>query len=141
MRTGEGKAKVYKGLQDISIQPYATLYVETAHADFCDRKRSIYVNRDNEIAHFHSDRPDLVQVVTKTVVKFCAHASDETLPIVQRRDMMLQTTKDIQATLKIGMEGSGHFRLSSVFEELWLDNELKAAYINNPISVLSMPFQ
>lgn len=85
------------------------------------------------LAHFHKGRIELIEYVSPVVVKFCASANDGTLPVAERREMMLDAARDINNNVKNCGKGKGFHRLLTVMEQLWPQGEPAAALFNDPI--------
>jgi hypothetical protein len=67
-------------------------------------------------AHFHLGRPEIVQVVLKSVVDFCDAALDGSVPRAEARVQLLQAAREMNAQIVKGGEGCNYFRLMDVLE-------------------------
>ena len=67
-------------------------------------------------AHFHLGRPEIVQVVLKSVVDFCDAALDSTVSRAEARAQLLQAARELNAQIVKGGEGRNYFRLMDVLE-------------------------
>lgn len=68
-------------------------------------------------AHFHKGRPEIVQVVLKSVVDFCDAALDESgVPRAEAREKLLRAGRETNAQIVKGGEGRNYFRLMDVLE-------------------------
>lgn len=73
--------------------------------------------------HFHMGRPEIVQVVLKSVVDFCDAALDETVPRIEARDRLMQAARECNAQIAKGTEGRNYFRLMDVLEVMSQEQE------------------
>jgi len=85
------------------------------------------------VAHYHRGRHDMIQTFSSAVADFCTSAWDETIPAVQRRDLMLRGGSDISANVKHAGQGKGYFRLFNVIDELWPKDAPRSAYFDQAI--------
>jgi hypothetical protein len=67
-------------------------------------------------AHFHLGRPEIVQVVLKSVVDFCDAALDSTIPRAEARAQLVRAARELNAQIVKGGEGRNYFRLMDVLE-------------------------
>ncbi|KAF4992917.1 hypothetical protein FGRMN_6861 [Fusarium graminum] len=67
-------------------------------------------------AHFHLGRPEIVQVVLKSVMDFCDAALDDAVPRNEVRNKLLQAARECNAQIAKGTEGRNYFRLMDVIE-------------------------
>ncbi|GIK05267.1 polyketide synthase [Aspergillus viridinutans] len=67
-------------------------------------------------AHFHLGRPEIVQVVLKSVVDFCDAALDSSVPRAEARAQLLRAAREMNAQIVKGGEGRNYFRLMDVLE-------------------------
>lgn len=67
-------------------------------------------------AHFHLGRPEIVQVVLKSVVDFCDAALDTAVPRSEARAKLLRAARECNAQIVKGGEGRNYFRLMDVLE-------------------------
>lgn len=67
-------------------------------------------------AHFHLGRPEIVQVVLKSVVDFCNAALDSSVPRAEARTQLLMAARETNAQIVKGGEGRNYFRLMDVLE-------------------------
>lgn len=68
-------------------------------------------------AHFHKGRPEIVQVVLKSVVDFCDAALDEAgVSRAEARERLLRAGRETNAQIVKGGEGRNYFRLMDVLE-------------------------
>ncbi|KAI3553359.1 hypothetical protein CABS03_12727 [Colletotrichum abscissum] len=74
-------------------------------------------------AHFHLGRPEIVQVVLKSVVEFCDAALDSTVPRAEARNKLLQAARECNAQIVKGSEGRNYFRLMDVLEMMSEEQE------------------
>lgn len=68
------------------------------------------------MAHFHLGRPEIIQVVLKSVVDFCDAALDLSEPRSEARRKLLQAARDCNAQIVKASEGRNYFRLMDVIE-------------------------
>lgn len=89
------------------------------------------------LSHFHKGPHDMVQTVSGPVAAFCASANDESVPVAQRREAMVQAANKnnykMSANFKNAMHGEGSFRLLNVIRDLWPEEELRPVYFEHPI--------
>jgi hypothetical protein len=85
------------------------------------------------LSHFHKGRHDMIQTVSGPVADFCASATDESVPLAQRRQALVQAADNMTANVKNAMQGKGFFRLINVIKELWPADEARPAYFDHPI--------
>ncbi|KAH9863177.1 hypothetical protein IAQ61_009454 [Plenodomus lingam] len=69
-------------------------------------------------AHYHLGRPEIVQVVLKSVVEFCDAALDTAVPRSEARAKLLKAARECNAQIVKGGEGRNYFRLMDVLEVL-----------------------
>nr|ALQ32765.1 putative polyketide synthase [Fusarium aywerte] len=74
-------------------------------------------------AHFHLGRPEIVQVVLKSVMEFCDAALDEDVPRAEARAKLLQAARECNAQIAKGTKGRNYFRLMDVMEVMSQDQE------------------
>lgn len=74
-------------------------------------------------AHFHLGRPEIVQVVLKSVMDFCDAALDESVPRAGARAKLLQAARECNAQIAKGTEGRNYFRLMDVIEVMSQDQK------------------
>nr|ALQ32917.1 putative polyketide synthase [Fusarium redolens] len=74
-------------------------------------------------AHFHLGRPEIVQVVLKSVMDFCDAALDDAIPRGEARAKLLQAARDCNAQIAKGTEGRNYFRLMDVIEVMSQDQK------------------
>lgn len=74
-------------------------------------------------AHFHLGRPEIVQVVLKSVVEFCDAALDSTVSRTEARNKMMQAARECNAQIVKGTEGRNYFRLMDVLELMSQEQE------------------
>ncbi|ESU11810.1 hypothetical protein FGSG_05794 [Fusarium graminearum PH-1] len=74
-------------------------------------------------AHFHLGRPEIVQVVLKSVMDFCDAALDESVPRAEARAKLLQAARECNAQIAKGTEGRNYFRLMDVIEVMSQDQK------------------
>ncbi|RGP65177.1 polyketide synthase [Fusarium longipes] len=74
-------------------------------------------------AHFHLGRPEIVQVVLKSVMDFCDAALDDSVPRVDARAKLLQAARECNAQIAKGTEGRNYFRLMDVIEVMSQDQK------------------
>lgn len=67
-------------------------------------------------AHFHLGRPEIVQVVLKSVVDFCDAALDPSVPRSEVRRKLLQAARDCNAQVVKASEGRNFFRPIDIIE-------------------------
>ncbi|KAF7445064.1 Polyketide synthase module protein [Pyrenophora tritici-repentis] len=67
-------------------------------------------------AHFHLGRPEIVQVVLKSVVDFCDAALDPAVPRFEACAKLLKAARECNAQIVKGGEGRNYFRLMDVLE-------------------------
>jgi hypothetical protein len=68
-------------------------------------------------AHFHKGRPEIVQVVLKSVVDFYDAALDDAgVPRAEARKRLLRAARETNAQIVKGGEGRNYFRLMDVLE-------------------------
>lgn len=67
-------------------------------------------------SHFHRGRPDIVQVVQDSVLRFVDACVDPTVSNIERRALLLTAGKDSNAYLRHATEGKNYFRLMDVLE-------------------------
>jgi len=67
-------------------------------------------------AHFHLGRPEIVQVVLKSVVDFCDAALDPAVPRSEACAKLLKAARECNAQIVKGGEGRNYFRLMDVLE-------------------------
>ncbi|ENH75836.1 Lovastatin nonaketide synthase [Fusarium oxysporum f. sp. cubense race 1] len=72
-------------------------------------------------AHFHLGRPEIVQVVLKSVMDFCDAALDDAVPRSEARARLLQAARECNAQIAKGTEGRNYFRLMDVIEVMAQD--------------------
>ncbi|KAJ4009092.1 hypothetical protein NW752_009387 [Fusarium irregulare] len=72
-------------------------------------------------AHFHLGRPEIVQVVLKSVMDFCDAALDEAEPRYEVRAKLLEAARQCNAQITKGTEGRNYFRLMDVIEVMSQD--------------------
>lgn len=74
-------------------------------------------------AHFHLGRPEIVQVVLKSVMDFCDAALDDAVPRREARAKLLQAARECNAQIAKGTEGRNYFRLMDVIETMSQDQK------------------
>ncbi|EXA46383.1 hypothetical protein FOVG_07101 [Fusarium oxysporum f. sp. pisi HDV247] len=74
-------------------------------------------------AHFHLGRPEIVQVVLKSVMDFCDAALDDAVPRSEARARLLQAARECNAQIAKGTEGRNYFRLMDVIEVMSQDQK------------------
>ncbi|KAH6966040.1 hypothetical protein EDB82DRAFT_480382 [Fusarium venenatum] len=74
-------------------------------------------------AHFHLGRPEIVQVVLKSVMEFCDAALDDSVPRAEVRTKLLQAARECNAQIAKGTEGRNYFRLMDVIEVMSQDQK------------------
>ncbi|RBA09650.1 hypothetical protein FPRO05_05586 [Fusarium proliferatum] len=74
-------------------------------------------------AHFHLGRPEIVQVVRKSVMDFCDAALDDTVPRSDARTKLVQAARECNAQITKGTEGRNYFRLMDVIEVMSQDQK------------------
>ncbi|KIL85244.1 polyketide synthase [Fusarium avenaceum] len=74
-------------------------------------------------AHFHLGRPEIVQVVLKSVMDFCDAALDDAVPRSEARAKLLQAARECNAQIAKGTEGRNYFRLMDVIETMSQDQK------------------
>ncbi|KAM0345449.1 hypothetical protein ACHAPU_006376 [Fusarium lateritium] len=74
-------------------------------------------------AHFHLGRPEIVQVVLKSVMDFCDAALDDDVPRNEARTRLLQAARECNAQVAKGTEGRNYFRLMDVIEVMSQDQK------------------
>ncbi|KAM0332713.1 hypothetical protein ACHAPQ_005672 [Fusarium lateritium] len=74
-------------------------------------------------AHFHLGRPEIVQVVLKSVMEFCDAALDDAVPRSEVRAKLLQAARECNAQIAKGTEGRNYFRLMDVIEVMSQDQK------------------
>ncbi|KAK1515054.1 uncharacterized protein CCOS01_13247 [Colletotrichum costaricense] len=74
-------------------------------------------------AHFYLGRPEIVQVVLKSVVEFCNAALDSTVPRAEARNKLLHAARECNAQIVKGSEGRNYFRLMDVLEMMSEEQE------------------
>ncbi|KAG8669365.1 hypothetical protein FPOAC1_008759 [Fusarium poae] len=74
-------------------------------------------------AHFHLGRPEIVQVVLKSVMDFCDAALDDAVPRAEARLKLLQAARECNAQIAKGTEGRNYFRLMDVIEVMSQDQK------------------
>nr|ALQ32981.1 putative polyketide synthase [Fusarium sp. NRRL 25184] len=72
-------------------------------------------------AHFHLGRPEIVQVVLKSVIDFCDAALDDAVPRSEARARLIQAARECNAQIAKGTEGRNYFRLMDVIEVMAQD--------------------
>ncbi|GKU06255.1 unnamed protein product [Fusarium langsethiae] len=72
-------------------------------------------------AHFHLGRPEIVQVVLKSVMDFCDAALDDSVPRFKAREKLVQVARECNAQIAKGTEGRNYFRLMDVIEVMSQD--------------------
>ena len=90
-------------------------------------------------AAYHKGRFAIVQVTADSVLQFCASAFDTSIPILERRDMLLQAAQDYNARIRSCYSGNAYFRLMNAMRSLWPENEPVAPIFNNPAWVKTHP--
>lgn len=68
------------------------------------------------MSHYHKGRPDIVQVVTPVIEKFCLTAEDENLPLSTRFQNMVDAAFDHNQTIKDGILGQCYQRTLRALE-------------------------
>ncbi|KAF4341752.1 polyketide synthase [Fusarium beomiforme] len=74
-------------------------------------------------AHFHLGRPEIVQVVLKSVMYFCDAALDDAVPRSEARARLIQAARECNAQIAKGTEGRNYFRLMDVIEVMSQDQK------------------
>ncbi|EON99623.1 putative mycocerosic acid synthase protein [Phaeoacremonium minimum UCRPA7] len=74
-------------------------------------------------AHFHLGRPEIVQVVLRSVVDFCDAALDNAVPRPEARNKLIQAARECNAQIVKGTEGRNYFRLMDVLEVMSQEQE------------------
>lgn len=85
------------------------------------------------VAHYHKGRHDMIQTFSSVVADFCTSATDESIPVAERKDLMLRAANDISANIKSAGQSKGYFRLFNVIDELWPKDEPRTSYFDHPI--------
>ncbi|RYO87181.1 hypothetical protein DL766_003981 [Monosporascus sp. MC13-8B] len=67
-------------------------------------------------AHFHLGRPEIVQVVLKSVIDFCDAALDSTVSRAEARNKLMHAARECNAQIVKGGESRNYFRLMDVLE-------------------------
>ncbi|KAF5552316.1 polyketide synthase [Fusarium phyllophilum] len=74
-------------------------------------------------SHFHLGRPEIVQVVLKSVMDFCDAALDDAVPRNEVRAKLFQAARECNAQIAKGTEGRNYFRLMDVIEVMAQDQK------------------
>ena len=88
---------------------------------------------------YHKGRFAIVQVTADSVLRFCASAFDENIPILKRRNMLLQAAQDYNSRIRQAYSGNAYFRLMNAMRSVWPEDEPVAALFNNPTWVNTGP--
>ncbi|KAK6699045.1 hypothetical protein SNK05_011865 [Fusarium graminearum] len=102
-----------KATVDLTIQLASRLYFDYLPASW----------ETVSTAHFHLGRPEIVQVVLKSVMDFCDAALDESIPRAEARAKLLQAARECNAQIAKGTEGRNYFRLMDVIEVMSQDQK------------------
>lgn len=85
------------------------------------------------MSHYHKGRPDIVQVNTPSTAHFCTIADDETLPVSQRFQLMVDAAHDRNKTIKDGLMGHRYQRTMRAMELCAKEGENIPALFKNPL--------
>ncbi|KZL83437.1 lovastatin nonaketide synthase [Colletotrichum incanum] len=72
-------------------------------------------------AHFHLGRPDIAQVVLKSVIDFCDAALDSPMSWAEARSKLMHAARECNAQIVKGGEGRKYFRLTDILEVMSQD--------------------
>jgi hypothetical protein len=95
-----------KGSIDLTIQLASRIYFGYSPAAW----------EPINMSQFHRGRPEVVQVVLKSVIKFVDSCLDSSVSDAGRLALMLSAAKDMSAYLRRASEGKNYFRLMDVLE-------------------------
>jgi hypothetical protein len=95
------------------------------------------------LSQFHDGRHDMVQMASPKVRAFCeavvATGEDE-VPILQKRNLMIEAARDISRRLSEAKDGKGFFRLFVTIEQRWPKNQPKARVFDDTLHKRTFDF-
>lgn len=95
------------------------------------------------LSHFHDGRHDLVQMASPKVRAFCEAAvatGEDEVPILQKRNLMIEAARDLSRRLTEAKDGKGFFRAFVTIEQRWPKDQPKARVYEEPLQKRSMDF-
>lgn len=90
-------------------------------------------------ANYHKGRFAIVQVTTDSVLQFCASAFDSGIPVLDRRNMLLQAGQDYNSRIRNCYSGNAYFRLMNALRSVWPENEPVSPLFSNPTWLKTHP--
>jgi hypothetical protein len=90
-------------------------------------------------ALYHKGRFAIAQVTTDSVLQFCASALDNSIPLLERRNMLLGATQDYNSRIRNCYNGNAYFRLMNAIRSVWPENEPIAPLLDNPTWLKTHP--
>ncbi|KAK5065043.1 hypothetical protein LTR84_000878 [Exophiala bonariae] len=95
------------------------------------------------LAHFHDGRHDMVQMASPKVRAFCeavvATGEDE-IPILQKRNLMIEAARDLSRRLSEAKDGNGFFRLFVTIEQRWPKDQPRPRVFDDNLQKRTMDF-
>lgn len=92
------------------------------------------------LGHFHKGRHDMVQLTSADVRAFVEAASDDSVPAMERRTLMLKAARNINDRIKDSAAGQGYFRLWNILHQMWPVDEPLADVYSHPLQLRSESF-
>ncbi|CZR61454.1 related to polyketide synthase [Phialocephala subalpina] len=90
------------------------------------------------MSQYHRGRPDIVQVVSPIVAKFCSRAEDDSLSPTEKFQSLLEAAKDHNTTIKNASAGQCYQRTFVALEMSLKEGEDVPAFFKNPAFVGSL---
>jgi len=82
----------------------------------------------------------MVQLASASVRLFCEAATNDIIPITQKRTMMLDAARDISRRVTEAKDGKGFYRLFTVMEQRWPGGVPKAGVFDDALLKRGMDF-
>lgn len=90
-------------------------------------------------ALYHKGRFAIAQVTTDTVLQFCTSAFDDSIPVPERRNMLLHAAEDYNSRIRSCYNGNAYFRLMNAIRSVWPEDEPVAPLFTNPTWLKTHP--
>lgn len=95
------------------------------------------------LSHFHDGRHDMVQMASPKVRAFCeavVATGEHEVPILQKRNLMIEAARDLSRRLSEAKDGKGFFRLFVTIEQRWPKDQPKARVFDDALQKRTMEF-
>lgn len=90
-------------------------------------------------ARFHRGRPDLIQVVTENVLRFCEAACDDNILMPDKMSMLMRAAKEWEQNVQHASEGKGYLRFFDVLNGMVLANQERPSLFANQTVFKAFP--